>query len=120
MLVHRDIEIGSTIVIYFQTFGGALAASICQAIYQNLAIEEIGKIPGIDAIGGAFAVISSGVTGFRDFVPAALLPQVVDAFSFAITRTFFVGTVALSLGTVGVLALKWVPFVPNPAAGPAV
>lgn len=45
------------------------------AIYQNKFLENIKVIEGLDVA----AVLMSGVSSFRDIVPEALLPAVIEA-----------------------------------------
>lgn len=55
-----------------------------EAIYQNQLLDGIEKIPGLDVA----SVVDSGVSKFREVVPAAILPAVVQAA--VAVRVFFI------------------------------
>ncbi len=60
-LEEKDIEIGSAIVTFWQTLGGTIFVSVCQAIFQNDFVRQLRDIPGapVDEI------IGHGVSAFR-------------------------------------------------------
>ncbi|CBQ70199.1 probable aflatoxin efflux pump AFLT [Sporisorium reilianum SRZ2] len=93
----EDIEIGSAIVTFWQTLGGTVFVSVCQAIFQNDFIRQLRtNVPGapVDEI------VSHGVSAFRAFTPKELLGDVELAANLAVNKTFLcsvaLGGVALA------------------------
>ncbi|TKY88059.1 hypothetical protein EX895_003155 [Sporisorium graminicola] len=81
----KDIEIGSAIVTFWQTLGGTVFVSVCQAIFQNDFIRQLRvHVPQapVDQI------IANGVSAFRAFTPAGLLGQVELAANLAVNKTY--------------------------------
>ncbi|PWZ03581.1 LOW QUALITY PROTEIN: MFS general substrate transporter [Testicularia cyperi] len=77
----KDIELGAAIVTFWQTLGGTIFVS---SIFQNKFVIYLRDIPGapVDAI------VSHGVSAFREFTPTELLPAVAYAANMAINKTF--------------------------------
>ena len=80
----RDIEVGSAIVTFWQTLGGTIFVSICQAIFQNEFVRELKSVPGAPIQ----EIVSHGVSAFRGFTPPELLGQVSLAANLAVNKTF--------------------------------
>lgn len=74
LLPAEDRAAGATATVFGQTLGATIFVSIANAVYQNKLLQGIESIPGLDVA----AVTRSGVSAFRDIVPADLLPQVIQ------------------------------------------
>ncbi|GAK67292.1 MFS general substrate transporter [Moesziomyces antarcticus] len=93
-----DIEIGSAIVTFWQTLGGTLFVSVCQAIFQNEFVKSLGAIPGAPTE----AIVAHGVSAFRAFTPSSILPQVELAANLAVNKTYLA---SVALGVAAFLAV---------------
>jgi hypothetical protein len=93
----KDMPTANACVMFFNSLGGAIAISIAQNIFVNSLAREIPKYaPGLDPS----IVINAGATYVKNVVPANLLPQVLEAYTKAITSAF-----ALSIATAGLAFL---------------
>jgi hypothetical protein len=75
------------IVVFFQTFGGALFLSFDQTTFSNGLKQGLHQYaPEVDAE----AVINAGATGFRTLVAKSSLDGVIMAYSQAVSRVFYI------------------------------
>ncbi|TAQ84789.1 hypothetical protein B7494_g6895 [Chlorociboria aeruginascens] len=84
VLSGKDMASGMSIIGFFNALGGALAISIAQSIFSNSLYPQLSSIQGIDAD----VLAHAGATNISSRVPLALLGQVLEAFSVAITRSY--------------------------------
>lgn len=98
----EEIEIGSAIVIFFQTLGGTIFVSVAQAIFQNDFVKGIERIPGASVE----EVIGHGVSAFRDFTPEALLPSVIEAANDSLKKDWLLVTALGAFAFVGVFGME--------------
>ncbi|KAL8293266.1 hypothetical protein RQP46_000960 [Phenoliferia psychrophenolica] len=70
---------GASIVVFLQLFGATVWVSASEAIYQNQLLAGISKIPGLDVS----SVVDSGVSKFREVVPASLFDVFVAIAAMA-------------------------------------
>ncbi|KAJ5260562.1 major facilitator superfamily domain-containing protein [Penicillium angulare] len=62
VLTQEDIPVGTAIVMFFQTLGGALFLAVAQSVFQNGLIDGIGKYaPGVSPA----AIVGAGATEMR-------------------------------------------------------
>lgn len=84
VLAPEDIELGSAVVIFWQTCGGTIAVSLAQSIFQNKFALYLPGIPRIDPT----AILSKGVSAFRETTPPESLPAVVAAANQALGKVW--------------------------------
>lgn len=78
-----------SLVIFSQTFGGALCLSLAQTVFTHGLLEALPKFaPEISPE----AVINAGVSAIRATVPETSLGGVLLAYNEAISHTFYLGT----------------------------
>lgn len=102
VLEPRDIELGSAVVIFFQTLGGTISTSLAQAVFQNKFSLYLSSIPGADPA----QVLSHGVTAFRELTPAEVLPAVVNAGNKALTKTWLMCAIFGCISFVSVFIME--------------
>lgn len=77
------------IVVFFQTFGGALFLSFDQTTFSNGLKQALHQYaPEVDAE----AVINAGATGFRAIVAKSSVDGIIMAYSQAVSHVFYVAT----------------------------
>ncbi|KAK0544155.1 hypothetical protein OC846_006165 [Tilletia horrida] len=108
----EDIELGSAIVIFFQTLGGTIFVSVAQSVFQNKFLLYLRATPGVSAE----QIISHGLSAFREFTSATELPLVVDAANRALNKTFLISAVLGALAFVSVFGMELNRRVPLGAA----
>jgi MFS family permease len=94
-LPKKDVPTGVSTMFFFQTLGGAAFIAVANNIFDNKLIQNLQKIPGVDAK----IVAHIGATDLRNMIPAGLLPQVLVAYNNALRGAFYVG-VAVTVATV--------------------
>ncbi|PBP24659.1 DHA14-like major facilitator [Diplocarpon rosae] len=98
------VPIGTSIVIFLQTLGGALFVSIGLNVFTNKLVESLGKYaPDVDPL----IVLSIGATSLQKDLPADQLPGVKLAYNAALTQAFLVAAVMAALTVIGAAAVEW-------------
>ncbi|KGO77802.1 Major facilitator superfamily domain, general substrate transporter [Penicillium italicum] len=99
-----DIPIGTAIIVFSQTLGGALFVSIGNNVFRNKLLAYLAKYaPTVDPA----LILKTGATGLRAVVNKADLPGVLHAYNDALTQTFIVGAAVASLSIIGALWVEW-------------
>jgi Major Facilitator Superfamily len=103
-LPNRDVPVGTAVIFFFQTFGGALFMSVAQNTFITKFVDQLQGIPGVNP-----AIIgSTGATSLRLQVPPAVLPQVIDAYNYGVTQgPFFVSMITGCLSIFGAIGMEW-------------
>lgn len=82
----EDVPTGTAIVVFAQTFGGALFISVAQNVFANQLIKNLGEmVPEIDAM----ELLHTGATAIVKEVTEEQLPAVLVAYNDAIVYTFW-------------------------------
>lgn len=84
-----------SLVIFTQTFGGSLALTIAQLIFDS---RLKAAIPRFAPTADVEAILQAGATAFYSVVTPDELPGVLSAYAYAVDKTFYVALGA-SAGT---------------------
>lgn len=99
-----DVPIGTAIMMFAQTLGGALFISVGQNVFQNQLLKNLAKVvPGLNPA----IVLATGATEIKDKIPAQFLPGVLHAYNGALTQTWYVSVAMAALSLLGVFAVEW-------------
>ncbi|KAH8688640.1 MFS transporter [Talaromyces proteolyticus] len=99
-----DAPSATVIIVFMQTLGGALFISVAQNIFHNKLLVLLAReAPDVD-VG---KVVSAGATGLRAVVDEDALPAVLDAYSGAITYSFYVAVALAGIAILGALPMQW-------------
>ncbi|KAL9603377.1 MAG: hypothetical protein Q9219_001239 [cf. Caloplaca sp. 3 TL-2023] len=102
-----DVPIGTTIIIFVQTLGGALFISVGQNIFTNRLMKNLlADVPSL----GPEIVLHTGATNLRKAIQdidPALLGGVLRAYNSAITQTFYVSLAMAALSIIGSALIEW-------------
>ena len=72
-------------MIFFNSLGGAISISVAQNVFSNELISAIRRdAPGVDPL----VVSGAGATNLRNVISSSDLPNVLIAYTYAITRAF--------------------------------
>jgi hypothetical protein len=103
-LAADDVAIGTAIMMFTQTLGGALFISVGQNVFTNQLIKNLGAVvPDLDPK----IVLAVGATELKNAIPAQFLPGVLTAYNLALTQTFYVSVAAASLSIIGAVFVEW-------------
>lgn len=103
-LPHRDIPIGTAIIIFAQTLGGSLFLSVGQNVFENQLLKNLLKVvpdfpPGI--------VLSTGATQLQSAVPPQYYARVLEAYDTSLTQTWYVSVAMACVAGFGAAAMQW-------------
>jgi hypothetical protein len=104
----EDIPVGTAVVIFFQTLGGALFISIGQNVFQNGVIRGTREfVPQLDPK----ILIDTGATEIRSALENAgkldLLPQALQAYMVGLTDALRVAVATACFTFVASLFMEW-------------
>lgn len=99
-----DIPIGTAIMMFAQTLGGALMVSVGQNVFQNQLLKNLqNAVPTLDAKG----IIANGATQFQNAIPKELLAKAVLAYNDALTQTWYVAVALAAISAFGAAVIQW-------------
>lgn len=103
-LPDSDVPSGTATIFFFQTLGGAVFTAVGQNVFIHKFIQHLPELPGINGE----ALVNTGATALRNFVPAQFLPQVLEAYNYSIAQgPFLVATITAALSIIGALGMEW-------------
>ncbi|KAJ7200967.1 major facilitator superfamily transporter [Mycena rebaudengoi] len=99
-----DVPVGTSILMFTQTLGGALFISVGQNVFTNKLVSGlVSKVPGINPT----IVLGAGATSIRGAVDARFLPDVLVVYNQALISAFYVSVAMAALSTIGSAAMEW-------------
>jgi hypothetical protein len=100
-----QIPVGMTLLIFGQTFGGALFLALAQTIFGRTLVNRLkDHAPTVDPQ----TVIAAGATDFRKIVKPDQIVGILQAYNFALNNVFFLSAGA-AVGTfIFALGMGWV------------
>lgn len=99
-----DIPIGTAIVMFSQTLGGALFISVAQNVFTNQLLKNLqAVVPDLNPA----LVLSTGATSLKSVIPSQFLSGVQVAYNSSITDTFYVAVAMAALSVFGSAFFEW-------------
>jgi hypothetical protein len=99
-----DIPSATVIVMFVQSMGGAISVSAAQNLFHTKLLTNLARnVPEVDA----HKVVDAGATMLRTVVPDELLPRALEAYSAAITYSFYLAVAFSALSIFGALPMQW-------------
>ena len=80
----RKVSTGTSIVVFFQFFGGAFFLAIAQNVFVSRLSKELDSVPGANTL----TIIRAGAGAVRQVVKPEILQPLREAYNKAITTTF--------------------------------
>ena len=100
----KDVPTGTALMMFCQTFGGALFVSAAQNIFNNKLISNI----AIDAPQVSTAnILQWGATSLRDHIQPALYHGVKVAYNKSLTETWYSAVAMACLSILGAAFVEW-------------
>lgn len=100
ILPKEQMVMGSALVSFCNSLGPILGTNIGQAIFANVFLKRCEQVPDVDAA----AVIRAGPT---NLAAAGVVPEVREAFNYALTRAFILAVVSGGLAFCCSLGMEW-------------
>ncbi|KAL1964839.1 hypothetical protein VTN77DRAFT_6341 [Rasamsonia byssochlamydoides] len=100
-----DVPIGTAIMMFSQTLGGALFISVGQNVFENKLVSNVAAahIAGLNPA----MVVNTGATEIQTLIPQQFLPAVLTAYNKAVTQTFYVSVAMACLSIIGAACVPW-------------
>ncbi|KAI4719068.1 MFS general substrate transporter [Aureobasidium sp. EXF-10727] len=102
LLPKSQASVAMSLLIFSQTFGGALFLALAQTVFNtglSSALKQYAPEVATETI------LAAGATGVKEAVPAAVLPQVIHAYSVAVNHVFYLGAGAAAAATIACLGM---------------
>lgn len=104
VLQPQDIPIGTAVLSLCQTLGGAVFTAVGQNLYIGKFTASLEVIEGINPD----RVLGAGATDLTNGVPAAVRPQVLEAYNVSLTKgTFFAALIIACFAVPAALGMEW-------------
>ena len=108
VLPMKDVPIGTAIIMFTQTLGGALFISVGQNVFANQLVQNtIKQAPSLSPL----AVLSAGATTLKEIPEIKrapeLLPLVVKAYNDTLDQVFYVSVATAALSFIGAVLIEW-------------
>lgn len=98
------VPIGTSIIIFTQTLGGALFVSVGQNVFTNKLVQGLAQYaPTLDPK----VVLSIGATSLQSTLDKAQLPGVIMAYNEALTKAFLVAAIMAASTIIGSVVIEW-------------
>jgi hypothetical protein len=104
VLPDNDVPIGTAIMMFFQTLGGALFISVGQNVFTNQLIKHLSVI--VPDLTSEF-VLTVGATEIKNKIDEQFREGVIFAYNLALTETFYVSVATGAMSVVGAAFMEW-------------
>lgn len=99
-----DIAIGTAIMMFTQTLGGALFISVGQNVFTNQLIKNLAKLgSGLDT----GLVLRTGATELKHAIPEEFIGGVLQAYNDTLNQTFYVSVACGAMSIIGAAFVEW-------------
>ncbi|KAI1752006.1 MFS general substrate transporter [Xylaria castorea] len=99
----KDVPVGTSVITFMQTLGGALFVSVGNSVFNNKLIEELRhNLPSVNPMD----VLNIGTTNLRK-LPADIIPGVLLSYNNALTTAYIVATALAALSIIGAVFMEW-------------
>lgn len=104
VLPKKDVPIGTAIMMFSQTLGGALFISVAQNVFTNTLLTNLKKaVPDLNPE----VVLNTGATSLKAAIPSKYLGQARVAYNESIVSTFYVAVAMAAFSAIGAAVCEW-------------
>ena len=98
------VPIGTSVIIFMQTLGGALFVSIGENVFTNKLTQGLAEyVPDLNPQ----IVLDTGATSIQQTIAKKYLAGVTLAYNNALTQAFLVSAVMACFTIIGSLSIEW-------------
>ncbi|CAK7203830.1 hypothetical protein SEUCBS139899_006579 [Sporothrix eucalyptigena] len=101
----QDIPVGTATLQCFQFFGASVLLALAECVFENKLVSQLGALHFDES--EIEAILSAGSADVRSVVPAENLPNALEAYNYAQTRTFYIATAVAAAGLFISLGIRW-------------
>ena len=110
-----DVPIGTALIMFSQTLGGALFISVGQNVFTNQLIKNLASaVPDLDPS----IVLRVGATEIKKEIPKIFLNGVLAAYNKALSETYYVSAATAAMSIIGAVFVEWKSMKGNPNIQP--
>ncbi|KAL3253505.1 hypothetical protein ABHI18_009448 [Aspergillus niger] len=104
-LPSEDVPVGTALMIFYQTLGGAVFLIVAQNVFQHELVKRLTgrNTPGVDAS----SVAAAGATEVRNLVPPKYLGEALEAYNGAVVRTFYISVALAAVAVLATFVPEW-------------
>ncbi|OLN86921.1 putative HC-toxin efflux carrier TOXA 15 [Colletotrichum chlorophyti] len=102
VLKMKDVPVGTSIMFFSQTLGGAIFISVGQNVLNNELVKRLRGLPGLEGVD----LKGSGATTLTE-LPADVRGPVLEAYNEALRIVFVVGLVLVCAVIIGASGMEW-------------
>jgi MFS family permease len=104
VLTIDDIPVGTAVIMFSQTLGGALFVSVGQNVFTNRLVSGLLEAaPGLDPS----VVLAVGATNLKTVIAPEFLEGVKVAYNNALANTWYVSVALSTLSVLGGFGMEW-------------
>ena len=104
VLPKKDVPIGTALMMFSNTIGGAIFISVAQNMFTNTLLDGVRKVvPGLNPA----IVLATGATAIKNVIPHQYLAGVQEAYNNAIVHAFYVGVGLGAVSIIGSCLMEW-------------
>ncbi|KAI1346161.1 putative efflux pump [Xylaria sp. FL0043] len=99
-----DVPVGTSVIAFMQTLGGALFVSVGNSVFNNKLVQELVEhVPSMKPED----IIMVGSTNLQKVLPANILPDVILSYNNALTTAYIVSTALAAVSIFGAVFVEW-------------
>jgi hypothetical protein len=99
-----DVPVGTAVIMFTQTLGGALFISVAQNVFQNQLVRNLqSTVPNLDP----GIVLQVGATSLKNVIKKQFYNGVQVAYNRAIVQTWYVSVALACMTVVGAAFIEW-------------
>ncbi|KAI1283359.1 MFS general substrate transporter [Xylaria sp. FL0933] len=99
-----DVPVGTSVIAFMQTLGGALFVSVGNSVFNNKLVQELVEhVPSMNPED----IIKVGSTNLQKVLPANILPDVILSYNNALTTAYIVSTALAAVSIFGAVFVEW-------------
>ena len=104
VLTIDDIPVGTAMMMFCQTLGGALFVSVAQNVFSNQLVSGLKDVaPGLDPR----IVLNVGATNLQNAIPSQFLDGVQVAYNNALTTTWYASAALSAISIISAFGMEW-------------
>jgi hypothetical protein len=100
----EDIPIGTALIMFSQTLGGALFISVGQNIFTNQLIKHLRAV--VPDLSPTF-ILQIGATEIKHAIKPQYLDAVLEAYNTTLSETFYVAVATGAISILGAVFVEW-------------
>ena len=99
-----DVPIGTSLMVFFLSLGGAVFTSVSQNVFINELVQGVERVTHYVRIS---SIVETGATELLSTIPTEISELVRPVYNTALTRAWYVATALSVLSILGAFGMEW-------------